>query len=285
MAGLLVLLGFSLAACKEADTVKESKSAEPKALKAPPKKAKRNKAYRKVDNPNIKVTDLGARTIPIIDIHEHLQTMDEAKRLLKAMDGFNIKRTCLMSSSHYTFTLDNQYGFERFKENNDLLIEVKKTYLERFCAFVTIHPPDENNLKLLQDYVAAGADGRTSSLSSTTSTAATGSGSRTRSPGARASAVAPSSTTSTWTTRTRPPSRPASFTPTSRSAGSGRAPTSPTWRAAAPTAPRRRPAWCRGSRARAAIRPRWGLQAACRVPVAHHVTRPTPRSPGFEQAR
>ena len=159
MAGLLVLLGFALVTCVKEEAVKESKSKEPKALKAPPKKAKRNKAYRKVDNPNIKVTDLGARTQPIIDIHEHLQTMDEAKRLLKAMDGFNIKRTCLMSSSHYTFTLDKKYGFERFKENNDLLIEVKKAYPERFCAFVTIHPPDENNLKLLQDYVAAGADG------------------------------------------------------------------------------------------------------------------------------
>ena len=158
---LFVMSCFAFLHCQKQEAQPEKPVAQTKSKqsKTPPKQKKYNKAYRKKDNPALKTTDLGPRNIPIIDIHEHLQTMDEAKRLVKAMDQFNIKRTCLMASSHYTFTLDKQYGFERFKENNDLLIKVKQTYPERFCAFITIHPPDKDNLKLVQDYVARGADG------------------------------------------------------------------------------------------------------------------------------
>ncbi len=118
-----------------------------------------NLAYRKKKNPELKITDLSPRTQPIIDVHEHLQTEDDCKRLLAAMDKFNISRCCLMASSMYTFTLNDKYGFEGFKKNNELLIELRNRYPERLSAFVTIDPEEKNNLELVKEYVDKGADG------------------------------------------------------------------------------------------------------------------------------
>ena len=122
-------------------------------------KAKNAKAYFKEDRPEIDIETLPPRTIPIIDVHEHAQTLAEAKRLLRWMDHFNIKLTCLQSASIYTFTLDKQYGFERFKENNEELLRIKDAYAGRFCAFVTVNPTEEGNVALLKDYAKRGADG------------------------------------------------------------------------------------------------------------------------------
>tara|TARA_B100001029_G_C15043879_1_gene445651 strand:+ start:356 stop:1438 length:1083 start_codon:yes stop_codon:yes gene_type:complete len=121
--------------------------------------SKTSKAYRTEKNDSLAITDLEERKIPIIDVHEHVQTIDDAERLLKAMDKFNIQKTCLMGTSHYTFTLNEKYGFERFKENNETIINIKKSFPNRFCAFITIDPLEENNLDLIKDYVSRGADG------------------------------------------------------------------------------------------------------------------------------
>ncbi len=120
---------------------------------------KYNNAYRNKENKKLKITDLKEREIPIIDVHEHVQTIKDAEILLEIMNKYNIKKTCLMSSSIYTFTLDNKYGFERFKENNETLIELNKKYPERFSAFITINPLEKNNLELVKDYVNRGAEG------------------------------------------------------------------------------------------------------------------------------
>ena len=52
-------------------------------------KKKHNRAYRSKDNPALRQTDLSPRKYSVIDIHEHAQSLGEAKRLLKAMDEFN----------------------------------------------------------------------------------------------------------------------------------------------------------------------------------------------------
>ena len=100
-----------------------------------------------------------APKFPIIDVHEHVETEEDFKLLLAAMDRYGIARSCLMAATKYTFTLDRRYGFEQFKENNEILLQLKKKYPDRVCAFVTIAPEDEGNLELIKDYVARGADG------------------------------------------------------------------------------------------------------------------------------
>jgi predicted TIM-barrel fold metal-dependent hydrolase len=119
----------------------------------------KNLAYLKKNNPAIRTGDVPERRFKIIDVHEHVVDEKHALMLEKSMDEYGIQRTCLVASSWYTFTLDNQFGFERYKENNEELIRVRKKYPDRFCAFVTINPPEEGNLELLKDYVARGADG------------------------------------------------------------------------------------------------------------------------------
>ncbi len=117
------------------------------------------KAYLDDDDKRLTGTEIGANNWKIIDIHEHAQTMAEAERLLAAMDKFGVQRTCLMSATIYTFTLNPKYGFEQFKENNEVLLKIKERWPDRFCAFVTFDPSEPGGLELVKDAVKRGADG------------------------------------------------------------------------------------------------------------------------------
>lgn len=117
------------------------------------------KAYLDEDDPKITKDDIGPNKWKIIDVHEHAQTVAEAERLLSAMDKLGIQRSCLLSATIYTFTLNDKYGFEQYKENNNEVIRIKQKWPDRFCAFVTFDPAAEGNLELVKDAVSRGADG------------------------------------------------------------------------------------------------------------------------------
>lgn len=117
------------------------------------------KAYLDEDDPAVKTTDLGPNTWKIIDIHEHAQSMEEAERLLTAMDKFGVQRVCLAAATIYTFTLNNKYGFEQYKENNDAILKIKARWPDRFCALITFDPLAPDHLELVKDAVRRGADG------------------------------------------------------------------------------------------------------------------------------
>ena len=119
----------------------------------------KNLAYHKDDIPELTVETLGDRRYAVIDIHEHVVDLERAEMLLEGMDQLGIQRACLMGTSWYTFTLDQQFGFERYHENNLEILAIKAKYPDRFCAFPTLDPEAEGNLERLQDYVAKGADG------------------------------------------------------------------------------------------------------------------------------
>ncbi|MDP2345454.1 MAG: amidohydrolase family protein [Deltaproteobacteria bacterium] len=111
------------------------------------------------DDPSVKQDAVEPSRWKIIDVHEHAQNVPEAERLLAAMDQLGVQRTCLLSATIYTFTLNDAYGFEQFKENNEEVIKIKKRWPDRFCAFVTFDPLAEGNLELVKDAVSRGADG------------------------------------------------------------------------------------------------------------------------------
>jgi predicted TIM-barrel fold metal-dependent hydrolase len=117
------------------------------------------KAYLEKDDPTVKATDIGPNKWKIVDVHEHAQTEAEALRLLQAMDKYGVQRTCLLSATIYTFTLNNKYGFEQYKENNDEVLRIKQKWPDRFCAFVTFDPAVDDGVALVKDAVAHGADG------------------------------------------------------------------------------------------------------------------------------
>ena len=55
----------------------------------------------------------------IVDVHEHIQSINEVPRLLVAMDSLGIGKTILLGSSWFTITLDPKVGFTRYDENNE----------------------------------------------------------------------------------------------------------------------------------------------------------------------
>ena len=119
----------------------------------------KNLAYTSKDIPELTVNTLDERRYSVIDIHEHVIDLERAEMLLEGMDELGIERACLMGTSWYTFTLDTQFGFERYHDNNLDILEMKAKYPDRFCAFPTLDPEAEGNLERLKDYVARGADG------------------------------------------------------------------------------------------------------------------------------
>ncbi|MDJ0865958.1 MAG: amidohydrolase family protein [Myxococcota bacterium] len=132
----------------------EAASATRTAAEAP-----KNLAYSRKTVPGIETTTLGPRRFRVIDVHEHVVDAYHAERLLAAMDRFGIERTCLMGSSWYTFTLNPRFGFERWEQNNERLLAIRREHPDRFCVFVTLDPEAFDALARLQQYVAKGADG------------------------------------------------------------------------------------------------------------------------------
>ena len=116
-------------------------------------------AYTDKARPDLTVETLPPRRFAIINNHEHVRDEVEALRLIKYMDEFGIERVALMGTSIYTLTLNDKYGFEQYKENNEEIIRLANKYPKRLIAFPTIFPPETGNLELLQDYARRGAQG------------------------------------------------------------------------------------------------------------------------------
>ncbi|MDY0059068.1 MAG: amidohydrolase family protein [Myxococcota bacterium] len=111
------------------------------------------------DDPRLTIETLPPRRFKVINDHEHILDEAQALRVLAAMDQLGIEKMALMGTSKYTFTLNNKYGFEEFRENNEEILRIAKKYPTRFLAFPTIRPLDEGNLELMKDYIARGAAG------------------------------------------------------------------------------------------------------------------------------
>lgn len=117
-----------------------------------------NQVYVSSDQSSTTKQDLVSH-IDIVDIHEHVQFEADGRRLLKAMDQSGIQKACLLGTPLYTFTLNNQYGFESWSENNEVILGLKEKYPDRFCVFVTVEPGRPDMLNAAKAWVQRGADG------------------------------------------------------------------------------------------------------------------------------
>ncbi len=95
----------------------------------------------------------------IIDVHEHIASLELAPQFIETMDALGIQKMCLMGTSKFTLTLNEDYGFTEYDENNEELIKIIDTYPGRFEAWPTIDPKDPEKLTKIQDLVARGATG------------------------------------------------------------------------------------------------------------------------------
>ncbi len=95
----------------------------------------------------------------IINVHEHIQSLEYAPIHLEVMDELGIAKICLMGSSKFTLTLNEKYGFTGYDENNEELLKIVKQYPGRFEAWCVVNPLDRDKLEKFKDYVARGATG------------------------------------------------------------------------------------------------------------------------------
>ena len=96
----------------------------------------------------------------IIDVHEHLQSLNKAKQLLDVMDGLGIETTVLVASPEELF-LEKPTGslFSNAENNNHELLKISKAYPNRFYAFATYSPLDKNVLSKFKLFMRSGGKG------------------------------------------------------------------------------------------------------------------------------
>lgn len=95
----------------------------------------------------------------VIDVHEHIGSLELASIYLDVMDEFGIRKMCLMGSSEFTLTLDESKGFTGYDRNNEELLKIVNAYPGRFEAWPTVNPLDPDKLTKFKNLVQRGATG------------------------------------------------------------------------------------------------------------------------------
>ncbi|MBI2423329.1 MAG: amidohydrolase family protein [Candidatus Hydrogenedentes bacterium] len=95
----------------------------------------------------------------IINVHEHMQDIENVPMMVASMDTMGIAETVLVGSSWFTITLNEKAGFTRYDENNDELLKIVEAYPGRFEAWPTLSPTDPEKLDKLKALVSRGATG------------------------------------------------------------------------------------------------------------------------------
>lgn len=97
--------------------------------------------------------------LPVVNVHEHIQSRDQVPQLLRAMDSMGIEKTVLLGSSWFTFTQDPRVGFRRYDLNNDEILSISQNHTDRFEAWPTLNPDDPLKLDKLKGLHSRGASG------------------------------------------------------------------------------------------------------------------------------
>lgn len=99
--------------------------------------------------------------LSIINVHEHLQSLNDAKRVLPLMDELGISKTVLLGSPRQTFYPGAIKGqrFDESDKNNRLLLFVRRKYPERFVVFCVFHQDDPKISQKTKSCLKRGASG------------------------------------------------------------------------------------------------------------------------------
>lgn len=95
----------------------------------------------------------------IINVHEHVQGMENMDGLLAEMDALGFQKTILLGSPWFTIALYERAGFTRYDENNAAILAMAKAHPDRFEAWPTVNPTDPAKLDKVKAMVEQGASG------------------------------------------------------------------------------------------------------------------------------
>jgi len=97
----------------------------------------------------------------IIDTHEHIQSRQEAQKLLAAMDREGIECIVLVGSPTELLFGGNADGlrFVNPEQNNEELLVIVRNFPGRFFAFATYSPKDVDVLGKFRDFLQRGGTG------------------------------------------------------------------------------------------------------------------------------
>jgi predicted TIM-barrel fold metal-dependent hydrolase len=95
----------------------------------------------------------------VINVHEHIQSLEQAKVFISAMDKMEVDRVSLLGSSWFTITMRDEVGFTRYDENNVELMKIVREYPGRFDAWPVMNPLDDNKLDKFRRLMDDGATG------------------------------------------------------------------------------------------------------------------------------
>jgi predicted TIM-barrel fold metal-dependent hydrolase len=95
----------------------------------------------------------------IINVHEHVQGIENMDTLLSEMDALGIGKTILVGSPWFTISLYERAGFTRYDENNAAILAMAKAHPDRFEAWPTVDPSDPTKLEKVKAMVGEGATG------------------------------------------------------------------------------------------------------------------------------
>ncbi|MBT5262832.1 MAG: amidohydrolase family protein [Candidatus Magasanikbacteria bacterium] len=92
----------------------------------------------------------------VYNMHEHIQSKKQLPKFLEAMDNMDIGKTVLVGSPKET--IYGGTGFTKYKRNNDVVLEIAKTYPDRFIFFPTVGI-EENAIDIVKEYIKKGGKG------------------------------------------------------------------------------------------------------------------------------
>jgi predicted TIM-barrel fold metal-dependent hydrolase len=98
-------------------------------------------------------------TEPLINTHDHIDTMNNLDKWLKSQRKCDVSATIMVGSPNSTFWSRPKGPFIKYLENNELILEMADDTNDEIIAFPTLNPNDEGNLERFIDYISRGARG------------------------------------------------------------------------------------------------------------------------------
>lgn len=95
----------------------------------------------------------------IVDVHENIDSISQADKLISVMDAVSIAQTVLVGSPQELLDYTGEEGFSNVEENNEEILEITDKYDERFYAFCAIDPDDADKVQTAKQCMADGGTG------------------------------------------------------------------------------------------------------------------------------